>query len=265
MKRIGLLLLVLLPLLSIGQKKLSGKAFKPGEFLSYRVHYGFVDAGEATIEVKETMMKFGEQNTYHIVGTGRSISAFDWFFKVRDRYDSYIDEHTLLPKLFMRRVDEGGFIINQDYVFNQNEKTVRVKRTGTDKPRNTENTTYQLPGLTHDMLSAFYYARSVDFSTAKIGDIITVTTFFDEEIFPLQAKFVGREVIKTRNGRIRCIVLHPVIQKGRVFKSEEDLTVWISDDMNRIPVRLQANIVVGSVKMDLKEYRNLAHGLALVK
>jgi len=265
MKRAALFLFALIPSLVFSQQAIRSKAFKPGEFLSYRVHYGFVDAGEATIEVKENMMKFGEQNTYHIVGTGRSVSAFDWFFKVRDRYDSYIDEKTLLPKLFLRRVDEGGFIINQDYVFNQHEKSVRVKRSGTDKPRNTENTTYELPGLTHDMLSAFYYARSLDFSTAKPGDIITVNTFFDEELFPLQAKFIGRETIKTRNGRIRCIVLHPVIQKGRVFKSEEDLTVWISDDLNRIPVRLQANLVVGSVKMDLKEYRNLAHNLALVK
>jgi hypothetical protein len=127
------------------------------------------------------------------------------------------------------------------------------------------NKLFDIPLFTHDILSAFYYARNADFGTIEAGKMLAVMTFFDEELFPLNLKIIGRETINTRAGKIRCIKLRPVIQEGRVFKDEEDLTMWVSDDLNRIPVRLQAEVVVGSIKMDLKEFANLAHPLALVK
>ncbi|MCB0819801.1 MAG: DUF3108 domain-containing protein [Bacteroidetes bacterium] len=241
------------------------KAFKRGEQLEYRVHYGLIDAGEATIRVTHDTLKFGSNKTYHVVGTGSTKSAFDWFFKVRDRYDSWMDEETLLPHFFLRRVDEGGFIINQDYNFYQTSNKVKVKRSGTDKGRNTSGATFEVPDATHDIISAFYYARSLDLTHIKPGDVVTVQTFFDEEVFPMQVKFIGRETIKTKAGKIRCIKIRPMIQEGRVFKEEEDLTMWVSDDMNRVPVRLQADVLVGSIKMDLKGYSGLAHTLAVEK
>ncbi|MEX1188308.1 MAG: DUF3108 domain-containing protein [Bacteroidia bacterium] len=241
------------------------KAFKRGEVLTYRVHYGFVDAGEATIAVTQDSLKFANRPTFHVVGTGNTKSAFDWFFKVRDRYDSWMDEESLLPQLFLRRVDEGGFIINQDYRFNHQSNTVNVKRSGTDKGRSTEGSVFELPHSTHDMISFFYFARSMNLTGVKIGDVVTVQTFFDEEVFPMQVKLIGRETLKTKAGKIRCLKLRPIIQKGRVFEEEEDLTLWVSDDFNRVPVRLQADVLVGSIKMDLKGFSNLAHPLALEK
>lgn len=244
-----------------GNPKLT-TAFKRGEVLTYRVHYGIIDAGDATISVAADTLKFNNRRTYHVVGIGNSRSAFDWFFKVRDRYDSWIDEETLLPHFFLRRVDEGGFIINQDYRFNQQQNSVSVKRTGTDQGRSTDGSTFKIPDATHDIISAFYFARSLNLDGAKMGDIVTLQTFFDEEIFPMKVKLVGREVINTKVGKIRCLKIRPIIQQGRVFKEEEDLTMWVSDDKNRVPVRLQANVLVGSIKMDLKYYNNLAHPLA---
>ncbi len=258
-------LLLCIQLQSEAQKLLPYKAFKRGEALTYRVHYGIIDAGEATISVAQDAVKFGNKPTFHLVGTGKSASAFDWFFKVRDRYDSFVDETTLLPQFFMRKVDEGGFIINQEYLFNHQNKNVLVQRNGTDVPRNAVNKLFDIPNLTHDILSAFYYARNADFGAIEAGKMLSVMTFFDEELFPLNLKIVGRETLNTKAGKIRCIKLRPVIQEGRVFKDEEDLTMWVSDDLNRIPVRLQAEVVVGSIKMDLKGFANLAHPLALVK
>lgn len=239
------------------------KAFSRGETLVYRVHYGVIDAGEATIQVTHDTLKFNNRKTLHVVGTGTSKSAFDWFFKVRDRYDTWMDEETLLPHLFLRRIDEGGFIINQDYRFSQSKNTVNVKRSGTDSGRSTDGASYTLPNATHDIISAFYFARSLNMSGIKPGDVITVQTFFDEEVFPLKVKFIGRETLKTKIGKVRCIKLRPIIQQGRVFKEEEDLTMWVSDDINRVPIRLQANVLVGSIKMDIKSYSNLANSFAL--
>jgi len=266
MKRPALLLLFSLIFISAkkSEESTTQLAFKRGEVLKYRVHYGLMDAGEAIIEVNEKKETFNNRSVFHVTGHGRSLGAFNFFFKVRDRYESYIDEETLLPHFFIRRVDEGGFIINQDYIFNQKANTVKAKRTGTAKDKDVDKS-YDVPPQVQDILSAFYYARSLDFSRYKIGDLISLNTFFDEEVFPLQMKIIGRETVKTRAGRIRCIKVRPIIQQGRVFKSEEDLTLWVSDDNNRIPVMLEAKVLVGSIKMALKEYSGLAHDLALEK
>ncbi len=262
--RLLFLSVFLLGTLSAQPLKPSGnQAFKRGEVLTYRVHYGLMDAGEATVTIAPDSLRFNNHNTFHLVGTGKSRSAFEWFYKVRDRYDSYIDEQTLLPHLFMRRVDEGGFIINQDYTFNQTQNSVNVRRDGSDAARSTSGKRFTIPASTHDILSAFYYARNMNLDGVKMGDVITIQTFFDEEVFPMKIKLIGRETINTRAGKIRCIKIHPLIQQGRVFKEEDDLTLWVSDDLNRIPVRLQAEVLVGSIKMDLKSYSNLANPLAL--
>ncbi|MCZ2248234.1 MAG: DUF3108 domain-containing protein [Bacteroidia bacterium] len=235
----------------------NNKAFKKGEFLSYRLHYGVIDAGIATLEVTHEEREVSGRPTYHVVALGKSIGAFDWFFKVRDRYESYIDKEALVPMAFIRRVDEGGYKINQNYVYNHPRKQVISEGKVFDIPREINDV--------QDMISAFYYARALDYSKAKPGDVFTINSFVDNEIFPLKIKYIGKETINTSKGKFKCIKFRPVIQKGRIFKSEEDLNVWISDDENKIPVRAQANILVGSVKMDLMEYRGLANPLALVK
>lgn len=232
-------------------------AFVIGEQLTYRLHYGLIEAGIATLEVMPETKEFGGRQTYHVVGIGKSTGAFDWFFKVRDRYESYIDKEALVPMAFIRRVNEGGYKINQNYVYNHPKKQVISEGKTYDVPKDINDI--------QDMISAFYFARCIDFSNAKVGNVYTVNSFVDNEVFPLKIKYIGKETISTSIGKVRCIKFRPVIQKGRVFKNEEDLNVWISDDANRIPIRAQANILVGSVKMDLQDYKGLANALALVK
>lgn len=228
------------------------EAFKKGEVLKFRLHYGFLDAGEAVLEVKNEDRDISGRKVLHMVGTGTSKGSFDWFYKVRDRYETYMDEKALVPWIFIRRVDEGGYIINQDYIFNHYKDNVNVG----------EGKIFTTPDNVQDMLSAFYYARSLDFSKAKEGDIFTIPAFVDKEVYPLKIKYVGKETIKSEIGKVKCIKFRPVVQKGRIFKKEEDLNVWITDDKNHIPVRAQADILVGSIKMDLIEYSGLANPIA---
>lgn len=240
-------------------------AFQRGESLTYRVHYGIIDAGEVNLSISADAINFGGTPTYHVVGLGTSNWTFDRFYKVRDRYDSFISEETLLPQFFIRKIDEGGWITNQEYMFNQKLHKATVKRDGTDQAKNIKKKEYNIPDNTQDILSAFYHARNIDFTTVNIGSVISIPTFFDEELIPMQVKVLARETIKTKFGKIRCIKLCPIVQEGRVFKEKEDLLIWVSDDLNRIPVRLQANVVVGSVKMDLKDFKNLRNPLAIEK
>ncbi|MCC7231330.1 MAG: DUF3108 domain-containing protein [Bacteroidia bacterium] len=235
-------------------REIKNNAFKPGEVLKFRIHYGFVDAGEATLEVKNEMQNIGGRECYHMVGTGRSVGAFDWFFKVRDRYESIIDQKAMIPWLFVRRVNEGGYLINQNVSFNHYLDSAK-----------SEKATISIPDNTQDLISAFYYARTIDFSKAHPGDIFPITGYLDDAVIPLNIKYLGKENVKTKLGTFQAVKFRPMLQEGRVFKDQEDMTVWISDDKNRIPLRVQTDILVGSIKMDLVGYENLANEPALVK
>ena len=232
----------------------TNEAFKAGEVLSYRLHYGFIDAGVAIIEVLPEVKDFGGHKVYHIVGNGYSKGTFNWFFKVKDRYETYIDKDALVPWYFVRRCNEGGYIITQDYLFNHYTKKVDIG--GGEK--------FDVPQGIQDMLSSFYYARNLDFRDAKEGNIYEIPSFVDKKVWTLKIKYVGKETIDTDVGKFRCIKFRPIIQTGRIFKKEEDLNVWITDDKNHIPIRAQAKILVGSIKMDLTSYKNLANATSKV-
>lgn len=235
-------------------RKVTNTSFKRGEEIKYRIHYGAVDAGEAIMSVDNSAKLINNRPTLHVIGTGNSKGAFDWFFKVRDRYESYMDEEALMPWLFIRRVDEGGFKINQNQVYDHTGGKV-----------NSNGKSIVVPKYIQDMLSAFYYARTMDFSKAKTGDIYSVPTFIDDEIWDLKIKFLGKEAITTDVGKVNCLKFCPVVQKGRVFKKEEDLTLWISDDANHVPMRAKGEILVGSIKMDITGYSGLANSLNFAK
>ncbi len=224
-------------------------AFKEGEVLTYRMHYGIVKAGVAILEVKPDILDINSRKVYHIVCNGYTTGSTDWFYKVRDRYETYMDKDALLPWMFVRNVNEGGYKFNQNYAFNHYTKKVDVG--GGEK--------FDVPIGVQDMVSAFYSARNLDLSNAKEGDLFTLNCFLDKEIWPLKIKFVGKETIETDIGKYRCLKFRPIVQKGRVFKKEEDLNVWVTDDKNHIIMRAQANVIIGSVKMDITSVKNLAN------
>jgi hypothetical protein len=229
------------------------QAFRVGEKVSYKIYYGIIDAGVASISVNATNQKFNGRESYHIVGEGKSVGTFDWFFKVRDRYETYMDKEGLFPHRFIRNCDEGGYKIFQDYTFYQDQRAYKNHR----------NETFVTPEFVQDMMSSYFYARTLDYSSLKKGDIITVMTLVDDEIYPLRMKYLGKETIKIDMGKFNCLRFAPVVQKGRVFKKEEDLSVWITDDANHIPVLARAKILVGSIKMELTGYAGLANPVNL--
>lgn len=235
-------------------RKIENKAFKRGEKLKYLVHYGVIDAGNATLEVTNDSIKIAKRKTLHVVAKGTTNGTWDLVFPVRDTYESYMDQESILPWFHKRRVNEGGYKIEHDIAFNHYSHEAI-----SNKQRYKTDTNVQ------DMVSAFYYARVLDFTHAKKGDLFVVNTFFDFENYPLRIKYIATEVIKTDFGKIKCYKFHPVLQKGRVFKTEEDMTVWLSADDSKVPVRVQTNLMVGAVKMDLIEYSGLTCALNIVK
>lgn len=232
--------------------------YQHGEWLKFRVHYGFVNAGYTTLKLKESN-KDG-QELYHTIGKGWTVGAASLFFKIRDTYESYFTKGSeVKPYYFKRRVDEGGYVIKRNLSFFQNPSRVVVK----DLKKDTVHT-FQVSNV-QDMVSAFYHLRNVDISTIEPGDDISINLFFDNEVFPFKLRFKTREVLNTKFGKINTWRIQPLVQKGRVFRAEESLEVWVTDDANKIPVRIKASLAVGSLKADLDDYRNLVAPLPFVE
>jgi hypothetical protein len=248
MKKI-ILLFIFLITVSFDSKK--EDAYDVGEWFKFRIHYGIVNAGYATLEVKEASIN--SKKVFHVVGKGYTTGMSRFFFKVDDLYESYIDKNTGNPYQFVRKINEGGYTKNQEGFFNQSANKVFVK----DYKHKTEKT-FVIQENSQDIMSAFYYLRNhPNIDRVKPGDSIIIDMFFDDETTKFKLKFLGRENITTKFGVVPTMIFRPLVRSGRVFKEQESLTIWISDDKNKLPVRIKASLVVGSIKADLESFRGL--------
>jgi hypothetical protein len=232
-------------------------AFQTGEWFKFRVHYGMINAGYATLEVQDGVIN--NKKVYHVIGKGYSTGMSRFFFKVDDLYESYFDKVTGNPYKYVRKIDEGGYTKNQEGFFNQTADRVLVK----DYENKTEKT-FVIPNNTQDIVSTFYYLRNYPtINKLKVGESVAIDMFFDDETTKFKLKFIGRADIETKFGVIPTMIFRPLVQSGRVFKEQEALTVWISDDDNKIPVRIQANLSVGSIKADLDGFKGLKNSFTI--
>ena len=269
MKRIGFILVGLFCLTTINAQddyidsievrlselhRVDYKVFDKGEKLEYLVHYGFIDAGIATIEIMNEEHSHEGKDVFRVVGKGKSKGAFDWFFKVRDHYETHIDAKEIVPYKFIRNVSEGGYKFSQDYDFEQEDKKVKTQK----------GKEHKVPYGIQDMLSAYYFARTLDLDKYEIGDVIVMQAFVDDKIEPLKIKYLGKETIQIKAGKYNCLKFQPLVQPGRVFNDPEDLTIFITDDKNKVPVLCKANVLVGSIKMELIKHKGLSYPLSKI-
>ncbi len=222
-------------------------AFQDGENITYTVFYNvagiYVNAGNANFTT--SLERVNNKPVYHVTGIGNSNTSYDWIFKVRDRYESFIDTTSLQPLKFIRNVDEGGHKIYENVSFNQQAGTAV-----------TTGGVFKIPTCTQDVLSSIYYARNIDYTKYKVDDKIPFNMFLDNQVYNMYIKYLGKENIKTKYGKFRAIKFKPLLLKGSMFEGGEKMTVWVSDDLNHIPLRIETPIVVGNVKVDMMQYRN---------
>ncbi len=254
MKKAHHIIYIFLASIVIAHAQEEKAAFKAGEWFKFRVHYGIFNASFATLHLKNGSVN-GE-SVYHTVGKGKTIGLARLFFKVDDTYESYFSKKDEKPLKFIRKIDEGGYTKDLEIHFDHNNRnaTVHNKKENTQKKISTTNDI-------QDLLSAFYYLRNnYDAKDLKKGKYITLNMLFDDdEPFKFKLKYLGKQTIKTKFGKVKCLKFKPYVQSGRVFKAKESLTLWISDDDNKIPIRIQADLRVGSLKADLHAFKGLKH------
>lgn len=231
-----------------------------GESLTFRIHYGILNAGTANLTTKKTTYK-GVPHLY-VKGVGQTTGAVKAFFKVEDLYESFINIDTELPSFYVRNVREGGYRQHFETVFNHDNHTLIL----TDKknPANGSKVIKSVKGI-QDMLSCFYYLRSKSTSELKVGTIINMNVWIDDEMFPFQLKVTGTENLKTKFGTINCLKIIPSVMSGRVFKEKEGVTMWVSNDANHVPMLLKAELAVGSLKASIDDIKNVKYPLKFEK
>ena len=238
------------------------KPFKPipykgGEWLRYKMSYsGFLKAGSAILHLREE--ELNGKTIYHAVGKGWTSGMISWFFKVDDLYESYFPRDSVLPFLFKRNVNEGGYIIRRDIQFKNKEQKAIVQDLKKDTITEVRATNVQ------DMISAFYYLREHDVEKMTVNEEVQIDMFFDGKTNIFKLRYLGDEILRTRFGKVKTHIFRPIVQSGRVFAEEESVTIWVTADDNKIPIKLKASLAVGSLRADLQAYKGLANSFEII-
>jgi hypothetical protein len=259
-KEFILILLFSFTLNLYAQKNPDSYPFIEGEEITYDAVYnwGFIwiNAGKVSFNVSKTQIN--NKQTYQFIAKGKNLASYDWIYKVRDIFQSYTILDNLSPLYFERQTLEGKYQVHNKYKFDYTDSLIFLQTENTKKPY-TKDTLTLLPN-TYDVLSGIYFTRSIDFSQCNINETIPVRMIIDNEIFNLYIRYLGKEIIKTRDDRIfRTIKFSALLVEGTIFKGGEDLFVWVTDDKNKIPVLVEAKILMGSIKAILTETKNLKH------
>lgn len=244
-------------------RTISNHSFAKGEVLQYKVHYGLINAAEATIELADNIHRVNERPCYRATVTGRTTGSFDYFLRIRDTWRSYIDTTSILPQRFFRNIEEKNYRKQETVDFDHLKDMASVESHKRDK-NNVKHGTFKTPNNVQDIVSGFYFLRTLNYDQRKVGEVIKVQGFFDEEVFNMDVIYKGRETVETKAGAIRAIRLVPKMPDNKLFRGENAVSVYLSDDRNKIPVLIQAELVLGAVKVDMYKYQGLRNRLNLV-
>ena len=241
------MMLAVIPLQSFAQKgddfrKLENNAFRVGEKLTFDVKYGFVTAGIASFEIPK-IKKISGREAYHVTFEVNTVPTFDNFFKVRDRYETYIDVEGIFPWRFEQHIREGKF--SRDFSAFFDQRKGKAKTSGGE---------FDIPKYVNDIVSAFFYARTLDYSKLKVDDRIPLKNFYKDKVYDLDVVYHGKETIEVEAGTFDCIIVEPLVQEGGLFKNEGSIMIWLTNDEAKIPVRVKTKVVVGSINSDLTSY-----------
>jgi hypothetical protein len=228
-------------------------SFTTGEHIEYRVHYGFVNAAEAIVDVDDKFQTANGKPCYKVNIVARTVGMTDWFTKVRDVWTSYIDSALILPQLFYQKKQEGEYKNEQRIVFNHNANTAKQYDIDDDN----EKKSYNVPDNVQDVVSGYYFLRTIDFSKMDVGSSVPVTFFFEGEIYNMRLKYRGKEVMKTKFGKVNTFKITPQLPKNNFFQDEESVKLWVTDDANKIPVKAEVQLKIGAITLDLRKFSGL--------
>ena len=257
MKKIVILIFTFLAFNLNGQS--TATSFKIGEWLRFRIHYGMLNASYATLHIKSNTID--TVPVYHVIGRGQTTGFASIFFKVDDTYESYFGQNDGKPYKFVRKIDEGGYTKDVEINFDHRNETAVL-----NDFKNKKKLNFDIQDDIQDLVSAFYHLRNnYNVKDLEIGKFIELNMLYDDDgIFKFKLKYLGKEVLRTKYGKVECLKFRPYVQSGRVFKEQESLTLWVSNDLNKIPIRIKADLAIGAIKAELDGYNGLKNQFKII-
>lgn len=224
---------------------INNEAFDVGEILEFDVRYGFIVAGKAVLSIP-SYEYYNGRKSYYVESRVNSLPFFSTFYKVEDLYISVIDAEGIFPWRFEQHIREGRYKRDFEAEFDHQSSIAK-----------TSEGVYPIEPYVHDIVSAFYYTRTLDFSHMKPGQKITLRNFYKDTIYALEVKYKGKQQVEVKAGKFNCIIVEPIIQEGGLFKSEGTLHIWLTDDKRKIPVMVKSKILIGSITAELTKYSGI--------
>lgn len=231
------------------------KSFDEGEVIKYRVHYGFLTAGEASMVVDNKIHHLNRRACFKIDVFGRTTGLADKLYGIDDNWGTFLDTAAVVPHKSYRYIKEGKYRKNEVVNFYQLEQRAVVNKLDKETKKVKEIKDLEVPRNVQDMVSGYYFLRTLDYSKLYEGQVLTIDAFFDDEVYDFKVRFLGREEIKTGIGTKKAVILQPLMPENDLFQGEDPIQVWVSDDQQKIPLRIRANMFVGAIEVDIKEYR----------
>lgn len=236
---------------------ITNDSFAGGEKLEFKVHVGPINAGYSTMVISDTIFQINGRPCYKIDVHGSTNGFFDMFVRVRDVWGTYLDTQAIIPQRFYRNIAENKYRKYEIVDFDHANKKVTVTKLDKETKKPKEIKPFTIDDNSQDLVSGYYYLRTIDYKTITEGEIISIPAFFDDESYQFRVKYVGREVVKTKLGKINAIVLSPIMPSNSLFDGENAIQVWLSDDKNKIPLKVKAKMFVGAVEIDILEAKNV--------
>jgi hypothetical protein len=244
---------------------LRNESFGKGEVLHFKMTYSFFTVGKGTAAIQPKYFKLNNRDCFKVDISAKTVGMIDWVTDINDQWGAYIDTAALVPHMFYRKIREGRYKKDEQTYFDHLGRKIQVIATDRKTGKWKEPKIYEAPAHVRDMVGGFLYLRTMDFSKLQIKDTVVVTGFFEDEFYKLKIVYKGKDVIKTKVGKIRVLAFKPLMPKNELFDGEDSITAYFSDDKNRIPVKIDAKMFIGSAGVELTDYSGLRNPLNLQK
>ncbi|RAV99625.1 DUF3108 domain-containing protein [Pseudochryseolinea flava] len=239
-------------------------SFARGEEIHFKMTYGFFNVGKGSAKIHPDYFRVNGRDCFKVDVAGKTVGMVDWVADVNDQWGAYIDTAALVPHQFYRKIREGRYKKDEWTTFDHVKKKIEVKSLN-KQGQMKEPKFYDAPPSVRDMIGGFLYLRVMDFSKLKVNDTVLITGFFEDEFYKFRIVYKGKDNVKLKVGKVRALKFVPVMPKNKLFDGENSITAWFSDDKNRIPLKIDAEMFIGSAGVELTSYKNLKNPLNLVK
>ncbi len=238
-------------------RRVPNSSFAKGERFVYRAHYLGFNGGEGVITLDDEIHKVNGRGCYKVDVKGKTIGMASWFYNVDDLWRSYIDTGAITSQKFYRDIEEGkNYKLEETTTFNHRIKKGKLEQSKKGRRKVEE---FDIKEYPQDIISGYYYLRTIDFESKKPGDIIAMNAVYEDSVYDFKVRYLGKEVLKTKIGRVNTFALSPIMPDNDLFDGGDAITFWVSDDKNRVPLEVKAKMFIGAVRIELVEYSGLKH------